>query len=457
MRIKLIFIVSIAGLLLLASLPGPGDAEQAGTHDIRNLANEFVSSLEKGNYTQAAALFDATMKGAMPPANLEEAWGALVARNGPLLRKAGVRTERWQQYDLVFVRCEFERSALDIKVVFDGAQQISGLWFVPSLSADEYSKQTGTIKENTSHEHFTERDVIVGSGELALPGTLTLPLRGGPFPAAVLVHGSGPNDRDETIGPNKPFRDIAWGLAERGIAVLRYEKRTKEHGGKLGPFIDGLTVQEETIDDVLSAVSLLRRTERVDAEGIFVIGHSLGGMLVPRIGVQDPGIAGFVIMAGATRPLEDMIVEQVTYIYGIDGAISETERAYIALLKAQASAVKDPGLSADTPPGNLPPGTRAAYWLDLRGYRPHVEANRLSRPILILQGGRDYQVTKEDFGKWKEALSRKGNVEFRLYPALNHLFISGKGPCTPEEYSRPGQVESAVIDDISAWIVNRRQ
>jgi len=83
----------------------------------------------------------------------------------------------------------------------------------------------------------------------------------GPFPAVVLVHGSGPQDRDETIGPNKPFRDLAWGLASQGIAVLRYDKRTKVHGAMMAGAVEQFTVKEETIDDALAAVALLRGTD----------------------------------------------------------------------------------------------------------------------------------------------------------------------------------------------------
>ena len=90
-------------------------------------------------------------------------------------------------------------------------------------------------------------------------------------PGVVLVHGSGPNDRDETIGPNKPFRDLAWGLATRGIAVLRYEKRTKRHRLKMALLANSLTVKEETIDDAVAAVTTLHAVEEIDASRIFVL------------------------------------------------------------------------------------------------------------------------------------------------------------------------------------------
>ena len=135
----------------------------------------------------------------------------------------------------------------------------------------------------------------------------------------MLVHGSGPNDRDETLGPNKPFRDLAWGLADRGIAVLRYDKRTSVYGGKMAGN-KNLTVREETIDDALLAVKLLRGRPDIDPKRIFILGHSLGGMVAPRIGADDPSLAGLIILAGATRPLPDVAREQLEYIASLSPA-----------------------------------------------------------------------------------------------------------------------------------------
>lgn len=148
---------------------------------------------------------------------------------------------------------------------------------------------------------FTEESVTVGAEKWALQGTLPIPV--GPVAAAVvLVHGSGPNDRDETLGPNKPFRDLAWGLADRGIAVLRYEKRTRQYAGKMAGN-PNLTVREETTDDAILAAALLRAHDRIDPKRVFVLGHSLGGTLAPRIAAEDRSLAGLIILAGATRPL----------------------------------------------------------------------------------------------------------------------------------------------------------
>jgi dienelactone hydrolase len=340
---------------------------------------------------------------------------------------------------------------VDVKIVFDAQGQIAGLWFEPSQGLSPAESYVPPAYANL--EAIEEHDVTVGTGDSALPGTLTMPLEGEDLPAVVLVHGSGPHDRDETIGPNRPFRDLAWGLASQGIAVLRYEKRTKEHAAQIAANLDQLTVYEETIDDALAAAELLRETPRIDPARVFVLGHSLGGMVAPRIGARDDDLAGLIILAGNTRPLEDMILDQVAYLATLQESISDEDQAAVKELEAQVARVKDPNLSADTPATDLPLGIPAAYWLDLRDYHPAEVAAGLEQPMLILQGGRDYQVTETDFQGWQAELAGRPDVTFKLYPDLNHLFVVGEGMSTPDEYEHAGNVAGAVVDDIAAWIL----
>jgi len=434
--------------------PGAGEAKQkqiskGGT--LETMAKSFVDLLVKENYEKAVENFDGTMKKVMPAEKLEEVWNSIIAQTGPFVEQLGVREEKILQYDVVFVTCKFEKATLDAKVVFDRKKQITGLFFVRSKATARYQPPS-YVKRGS----FSEKEVRVGTGRGALPGTLSLPKEQGPLPAVVLVHGSGPQDRDESIGPNKPFRDLAWGLASRGIAVLRYEKRTKAFPAQMAAIVKTLTVKEETMDDALAAVALLRKTTEIDTNKIFVLGHSLGGFVIPRIGKLDSKIAGFIVMAGTVRPLEDVILDQFSYVFSVDGVISEAEKTELEKLKRQVVRVKDPKLSPTSPASDLPFGAPAAYWLDLRGYNPAETAKELACPMLILQGGRDYQVTEADFRLWRKALSSRKNVKFKWYDKLNHLFIEGEGKSTPAEYETAGNVARIVIEDIADWIKKLR-
>jgi hypothetical protein len=413
-------------------------------------AQEFITLLSEQKYREATAGFDSTMKAAMSPEKLAETWQMLQSQAGLFKRQMGTRTEESGGYEIVIVTSEFENAAIDIKVVYNTEGRISGLWFAPAQAATQYESPS-----YVNAKVFRKTEVTVGEGDWALPGTLTVPWGDKPAPVVVLVHGSGPNDRNESIGPNKVFRDLAEGLSSNGIAVLRYDKRTLTHRNKIMAIAESLTVKEETIDDALAAVDLLRKTRGIDTSRIFVLGHSLGGTLIPRIAKEDPSIAGLIIMAGMARPLEDVVVEQVTYILSLNGTISPAEQQQLDSLKAQVALVKSQSLSKSTPADQLPLGLPASYWLDLRGYEPARMAVSLTQPLLILQGERDYQVTKDDFQIWKNELAKRSNVEFKLYPKLNHLFIEGEGKITPDEYNASGHVAESVIKDITEWIMGQ--
>jgi uncharacterized protein len=415
--------------------------------DVVSAGKQFVDLLAKQDYAAAVEQYDATMKAALPEAKLREVWQAVQTQAGPFQKQVSARTEKVPGYDVVLVTCQFEKTKLDTKVVFDSKGKVAGLFFVPSTPPKEALAPPPYAQTNA----FREQELKVGAGQWSLPATLTLPQGPGPWPAVVLVHGSGPQDRDETVGANKPFRDLAWGLATKGVAVLRYVKRTKAHAAELAGVAGKITLQEETIDDALIAVKLLRSTEGINPQRVFVLGHSLGGMAVPRIAAADPGIAGLVILAGSTRPLEDLIVEQTRYLISLQGQPTpeaEAKLAEIELLMAKVRKLS----AADASSTNLIFGAGAAYWLDLRNYDQVATAKALKQPILIMQGGRDYQVTEADFDGWKKGIGSRANVTYKLYPELNHLFITGAGKSTPSEYETPGHVAEVVVSDITAWI-----
>jgi dienelactone hydrolase len=420
---------------------------EASSETPADLAKLFVSSLAIGDYENCVSGFDSTMKSLMSVEKTEEIWKDLIQKLGRFQKQLAVREEKYQQYDIILVTCQFESSQIDIKVVYDPQRQVAGLFFVPTKPAQEYEAPNYVTRKT-----FDELEVSFGDNDWRLPGIVSLPKGSGPFPAVILVHGSGPNDRDETIGPNKPFRDLAWGLASKGIAVLRYDKRTKIHGTKMVSSNIPLTVQEETVDDALYAVAKLKDNSRIDSGNIFVLGHSLGGMLIPRIGISGSSIKGFIIMAGATRPLEDIMIEQFEYIFSLDGNLAQEENDKLNKLKEEVKKIKELKDSDSASLQERVLGASPSYWLDLREYDPAGEAAGLHKAMLVLQGKRDYQVTTVDFDRWKKALSLKKNVTFKLYPQLNHLFMAGKGKSSPQEYQIPAHVSYEVIEDISYWI-----
>jgi dienelactone hydrolase len=431
--------------ILAAGGEGPADV----LREQRDIATGMLDALNKGDYTAAGKHFDATMQKVLPPDKIEATWKAIAARYGAFRKRTDVRVEPGPKHDFVFVTCEFEKETKDVKIAFDKEKHVMGFFLVPPRSFEF------TDAPYVHPDAYREEAVVVGKDtDWPLPGTLTIPKGDGPFPAVILVHGSGPLDRDETIEVNKPFRDLARGLASQGLAVLRYEKRTKELGAKFVE-IKNYTLKDETIDDVRAAIALLRSHKSIDPKRIVVVGHSLGALAAPRIAEQEPGLAGIILLAGNARPLEDLIVEQFTYIYSLKGELSADDKKELEKIKQQVAKVKDPALAVDTPVAELPLGVPGWYWLYLHAYDAVATAAKLKMPVLVLQGERDYQVTTDDFALWKKGLAAKSNATLKTYSALNHLFMEGKGKARPEEYEKPGHVAKEVIDDIAervkAW------
>ncbi|OPY26237.1 MAG: Alpha/beta hydrolase family protein [Methanobacterium sp. PtaU1.Bin242] len=415
--------------------------------ELKTIAGNFVNLLLKADFKSATGRFDDQMKIALNESKLEETWINLIAEAGSLLQLNPPHTTETKGNKIIIIRCDFQRAIIDIQIVFNEQGQISGLNFIPTETeyhAPDYANKSA----------FHERDVTVGEGKWALTGTLTVPDGSGPFPGLVLVHGSGPNDRDETVGPNRPFKDLAWGLASNGIAVLRYDKRTFKHTKQFTPDqIENITVKEEVIDDALLAINLMRETEVIDPKRVFYLGHSLGATLAPRIGQQDNELAGIIIMAGITRSIEETILDQYTYLYNLNGKITEEQKAELVTLKGKVDKLKDPEFIENISRQDLPLEMPVAYWKDLHDHNPLTIVKTLNIPILILQGGRDYQVLEsKDFKGWKDALNQRENVEFKLFPRLNHLFIEGEGKSTPQEYLVEGHVDEKVIKTIAPWI-----
>lgn len=340
----------------------------------------------------------------------------------------------------------FESMTLQATLVTDEECKLAGLLFQPEAEAAEVPLPEGATAEEVT--------VDAGVG-FPLSGTLVVPATAeGKLPAALLVWGSGANDRDETAGANRVFAKLASGLAERGIITLRFDKRTHTYpdASVADP---AFSIQEEYIQDVVAAVELLKADPRVDASKIYLIGHSQGAMLAPRLVSEGADVAGMVLMAGSPRDLTDILFDQeMNTLQGIDAPEQKgqyeawrSEAQEVFALDAEAAKAHEPLYS----------GTFGAYYLwDMHQHDAISLIKELGVPTLIMQGENDWQVYADvDYAAYQEALQDVEFVQFQLYEDLNHLFMPSMAKGLSEamlEYNTPGEIPGAVLDDLAGFV-----
>ncbi len=429
--------VTLVGSVLAATCLAGGDDAAKITR-----ARELFTMLATGQYEAFHAAGDATMKASLSAKMAEQIWTSVTLQLGEYESEQSAVVIRTGQFDNVRLTCRFSRGTLVIRIVLDDQKRLTGLW-LDSIEPDDRYESPDYVRKDA----FGEVEVTVSAGPYPLPGTLSIPKSKGPHACVVLVHGSGPHDQDETVFGAKPFRDLAWGLASKGVAVLRYVKRTKKYPQSTTP--EECTLEFETIDDALAAARLARERSEIDAERVFVAGHSLGGMAVPFIAQRDDKLGGIVIIAGNARSILDLIEDQIEYIASEDGDVSDEERKQLEDVRSVSAGLRAGDLDSMTKKLLGVPGI---YWHRLHKLDNVTAATKLTMPIMIIHGRRDYQVTMKDYQIWQERLSDRRNVTMKLYPRLNHLLVPGDKPSTPAEYQQKGHVDVRVINDIASWI-----
>lgn len=425
-----------------ATTSASSTATAVDPNTLTDRATVFVQLLADGAFTDAHDRIAEEAAGALSETRLRNGWQQVTGRAGSFRQLDSVEYRGTQEgVRFVVAVGQLADGRRRFVVGFRGGRIVTFL-IRPVETAD------WTPPAYADESAITERTLTLDApDECQLGATLTLPAADhGTVPGVVLVHGNGALDRDATVGPNKPFRDLAWGLASRGVAVLRYDKRTNACEVDLA----NVTIDDVTTDDAVTAVERLRAVDRVG--DVFVAGHSFGGLLAPRIAARDGSLAGVVLLAaGPTRSIADTIVAQQRHLARLDGTVTDAERDQLNRTQATAEQIRTLDIDDDEVVAGL---GGDEYYRSLRRYDYAETATGVDVPMLVAQGKQDWQVTPEtDFQRWRSVLRDEPNVEFVTYPGLNHFFQPSTGRETRQEYFRPDtHVAERLVEDVGEFV-----
>lgn len=492
--------IAAVAILTLALIAPVVTAQAFDSQSLQKSGDAVIEALRRDDLAAVEARFDARMRNLFPYDKLAESWARIRSQAGKL-QQCGVPISRPRDvYTILEYRCEFEQAPMLVRLAWAGNGELSGLIFsaadeapqvpsvasipppatayvttlppaaptlvappartpspVPSTAVAAAAPAPAASAPRTPGG-LPEELITTGAPGWPLPGTLLMPTSGGRVPAVIFVHALGPNDRDETIGPNKPLRDLANGLASKGIASLRYDKRTRVFGQRFRTELPNWTIDDEVCNDAVAALALM--AARNDVGPIFIAGHDLGAMLAPRIAAaaaqRGVRVAGIVMLAAPSMPFADLIVYQYEFLSFLP--IPAATRQSVDEAKARRENVRrlvEQG-KPDPKPAPLLLDMPASAWLDIGRYDPATALlDQPALPALLIFGGRDFQVPITEKRVWEARVGSRPNTTLVEFPSVSHLMIDGKGSMSPVEYQKPGHVSQDVIDRISGWIKAR--
>lgn len=415
-----------------------------------SIANAQTSSIEKvaeclskHKYNKVFKSFDDNMKSKVPKSKLQELWEQMENSAGNLVGIEEIELTELDGGSRQKAVLKFDRAALKISLRENEKGKISGL-FISQLGYQipDYAEGLGTGKQ---YINFL-------SAGFNLSGELVIPLECNQCPVVILVHGSGPSDKDETIGPNKVFYDLAMGLASKGVATYRYDKRSKLYPETVSGQFD---LYDETINDAIAAFKTLKSDTSLKFGKYVMLGHSLGAYAMPLIADSlGSELNGAILFSANARKLEDLIEYQMDYLTNFDGELSAAEQKIIKENTIRAENIRTNNFTNETSAEDLLAYWPGTFWKGISGYSPTqtLKQNK-NTPFYILQGEKDYQITMTDFEIWRKEVGAQANVSMMSYAGLTHLFTPTKADLPgPNDYFLPNNVDYKVILDIADWV-----
>jgi dienelactone hydrolase len=375
---------------------------------------------------------------------LEKDWEELIGTYGKYMSAKPVHYDVSPYYTFIAFKINFEYLPYIFNVSFNEKGEIIYISFMAA-------HKMYVAPDYCDVSKFLERKITITNGIYEMPGILSMPNDVAKAPLVIILVEAGPTDKDGAYEENKPYKDIAWGLSSKGFAVYRYEKRSNNFGiymAKDKGAYEKFTPREDLLDDLYRAIDSLKTLPDIDPTKIYLLGHGQGGMLAPLVAKERDDIAGIIMMGANAKKTQEMMIDQYAYL----STVTPNKKAEYDQQTINAKRSLDKKLNPLTEHSKMPYEVQATYWIWLNNYK-HVEiAKKLSKPILLLHGDRDYQTNMENYEMWQKALSKNKNATLIHYPKLNHLFYSGEVQSTYSEYYLKSNIPDYVVNDIINWL-----
>jgi len=411
------------------------------------IALEFIENFTTENYTESYSFFDEKIKSLVSLDQLKQTYTQLESAFGKFKNVVSIGNSKTDNLKISEIVLKFEKSLLNARIVIDSNYNVAGMFFIPT-----YERQTNNLISYIDTSRFVENEIEFGNKDFLIKGSLCIPNYIKSLNAVIMLSGSGPNNRDSEIGPNSPFKDIAHGLASKGIITFRFDKRTKIYGKKIFQNNLDLTLNEEYYEDTDYAIEFLQnycKINKIKIKNLIILGHSQGGTVIPYIlnnSKFKEDINASIFMATPARNLEVIVKEQYNYIFTLDNTLDSAEQKQLDNLDIQISNLKN------NKEENLPLGLSKQYFnsLDKNDFNGNLTKSQI--PLLIMSCGKDYQVTPVELNIIENILKNNQNVNYKFYDNLNHIFIKVEGVPSPSHDNKVSNVDSQVIEDLVKWI-----
>ncbi len=432
------------GLLLLITFQFTQLVNAQNNAVALSFTNNIIKYFSTQQFDSIYNIQDAEMKRKVDANDYETMWNNFIENYDSLASVGETSVTKKDSLWVTVTKISFVKKDYNLKLTINNNNQLAGIFFTNTKINHTPPAYINTLL-------FYEVKLNVPTKGIESEGVLSIPKGNEKHPIVIIVGGSGPTDKDGTIGANKPYKDLAWALAAKGVAVYRYDKRTANSSNLKGVETDKFTMEQEYLIDLKNIANTLSKDKRFDAKKIVIAGHSQGGFMIPYFKMNLPKVAGFIGLAANYQTIAEIIPNQLAYLSNLNND-STTKAAYSPLV-AKANYTKNHIYDEHANNDSLFPGLTIAFLRHMDKYKPDNIASVLNKkPMLFIQGARDYQVTPAELNLWKNKLKNACCATYIQFEKLNHMLLVGEGKSTPSEYNLPNNVPEYVATEIANWV-----